>query len=199
MATAKKLTQKDVDAAKASAKEYTMWDWVVPGFGMRVRPSGTRSFVYVYRRHSRKTVQRCTIGKPGALTLDEARRQAKQLAAEVTIGNDPAAVKAERRTITLAAVYSEYEQCNFRRFSPGYQKSVRRVFRSEIIPTLGSVPITMIARADIREITSRITARGARVAANNVHRVASSFFSWCVDQELLTANPLSGAKLGTYE
>jgi len=46
-----KLTKRLIDAAKADTEtgEAFLWDSEVKGFGLRVKPSGVRSFVLKYR------------------------------------------------------------------------------------------------------------------------------------------------------
>jgi Arm DNA-binding domain len=45
----KRITKRVVDGLKAQPNEFTVWDAQMPGFGVRVRPTGARSFVVVYR------------------------------------------------------------------------------------------------------------------------------------------------------
>ncbi|TCM75672.1 Arm DNA-binding domain-containing protein [Rhodovulum steppense] len=51
-----KLTKRIVDAAEAQAAEYFVWDSDIPGFGLRVLPSGRKGYVVQYRagRRSRR-------------------------------------------------------------------------------------------------------------------------------------------------
>ena len=44
-----KLTKRIVDAAEAQATEYFVWDSDIPGFGLRVLPSGRKGYVVQYR------------------------------------------------------------------------------------------------------------------------------------------------------
>ena len=40
-----KLTKRTIDATEPQATEYFLWDEGIPGFGLRVMPSGRKSFV----------------------------------------------------------------------------------------------------------------------------------------------------------
>jgi hypothetical protein len=63
------------------------------GFGIRIYPSGKRSFVISYStRSGRDRIQ--ILGQVGRLTLDKAERLARQVFADVAEGRDP---PAERR------------------------------------------------------------------------------------------------------
>ncbi|MEP2845771.1 MAG: hypothetical protein ABJY39_12805, partial [Alphaproteobacteria bacterium] len=41
-----KITKSVVAAAKPGAREFIVWDTALPGFGLRVRPSGATSYVF---------------------------------------------------------------------------------------------------------------------------------------------------------
>ena len=41
------ITKTLVDGLAPAASEYTVWDAKLPGFGVRVRPTGAKSFVIV--------------------------------------------------------------------------------------------------------------------------------------------------------
>ena len=43
------LTKRSVDAAQPSVREWCLWDTEVKGFGLRVRPSGVKTYVACYR------------------------------------------------------------------------------------------------------------------------------------------------------
>ena len=67
-----------------------LWDEELRGFGVSIQPSGQRSFVIRYRSRQGRRDRRMVIGRYGALTIQEARREARALLAEVDRGGDPA-------------------------------------------------------------------------------------------------------------
>ena len=72
--SAKRLTKQVVDALQPGASEYVQWCGKLPGFGCRVRPSGHKSFIAMYRAGGRNTTPRkVTIGAYGKITVEEAR------------------------------------------------------------------------------------------------------------------------------
>ena len=108
MATGK-LTKRVVDGAAPRAARYTLFDageGCVKGFGLRVFPSGKKSWIFEYRAGEggrRSAKKRITIGSVGDFTADEARRRADMLRAKTKIGEDPQAEKAEnRKAMTVA-------------------------------------------------------------------------------------------------
>ena len=47
--TTQRITNRAVDALKSNGSEFTVWDGAVAGFGVRVRPTGAKSYVVIYR------------------------------------------------------------------------------------------------------------------------------------------------------
>ena len=63
-----KLTKRFVDDLSAkSSRDAVFWDDDLPGFGVRVKESGARSFLVQYRNASGRS-RRLTIGRYGVLT-----------------------------------------------------------------------------------------------------------------------------------
>ena len=77
LGVAMKLTKRTIDNCRpAPSGDLYLWDEDVAGFGLRVKPSGVRSFMVQYRNKSGMS-RRITLGKFGVLTADEARRTRK--------------------------------------------------------------------------------------------------------------------------
>src|SRR5580704_19650449 len=96
-----KITKRTVEALKVTSKDYIAFDTDLPGFGVRVMPSGRRFFLIQYRRHGR--TRRVMIGQFGPVTAENARREATRLLGQVRgAGEDPAAVRdTERLAVTV--------------------------------------------------------------------------------------------------
>jgi Arm DNA-binding domain len=96
-----KLTKRAVGSLKINEKDYIAFDAELPGFGVRVMPSGKRFFLIQYRRHGR--TRRVMIGQFGPVTAENARREATRLLGQVRGGGgDPAALRdAERLSATV--------------------------------------------------------------------------------------------------
>ena len=89
-----KLTVRLVESVKPSASDIFVWDTEVPGFGLRVWPSGKRVFVFQYRTKHRQT-RRPVIGVYGSMRPERARTIAKDWAEEVRHGRDPGGERRE--------------------------------------------------------------------------------------------------------
>ena len=86
------LTTKAIKAFKYEGGWDVRWDDAVPGFGVRIYPSGKKAFVCSYRHQGRKRLM--VLGRFGAdLTIDEARDRARRTRVQVRDGNDPLTVR----------------------------------------------------------------------------------------------------------
>jgi integrase len=150
----RRITVKSVTAERPGEREYFVWDIDLLGFGVRILPSGIKSYVVQYRAGHGRTAptRRITIGKHGKLTPDEARKLARKIIADVAHGKDPAAeLTYRRREITIADLAERYfsEHVSLHN-KPSTILEVERLVRSEIIPAFGRKRLSDLTRADIK-------------------------------------------------
>ena len=68
------LSRRAVDALPVAEREAVFWDRDLPGFGVRVHPSGSK--VYMVHTRAQGKSRRVTIGRHGVWTPERARREA---------------------------------------------------------------------------------------------------------------------------
>src|SRR6187401_742005 len=97
--TAQRITKRTVDGLQANGCDFTAWDDTLSGFGVRVRLSGAKSYVVVYRAGAGRgaRVRRYTIASVGKITPEHARARAKVILGAVAHGRDPADQKTTER------------------------------------------------------------------------------------------------------
>src|SRR5215472_10465844 len=96
-----RLTKRVVDAIRADigGRDIFIWDGgdgALKGFGVRMKPSGSASYIVQYRTREGRT-RRLALGKLGVLTPDEARQQAAERLKHVALGGDPSAERHRAR------------------------------------------------------------------------------------------------------
>src|SRR6516164_10432820 len=106
-----RITKRVIDGLEPQASEFAVWDSKLPGFGVRVRPTGAMSYVVVYRAGSGRgaPVRRYTIAAVGKIAPERARARAKAILGLVAHGHDPADQKtAERGVPTVAELADRF-------------------------------------------------------------------------------------------
>src|SRR5512139_3648314 len=84
-----RLTKRVVERASAARdRDVWLWDTELRGFGVRIKPSGVRSYVVQYRNAGGRT-RRLALGRHGVLTAEQARDMARQRLADAKRGVDP--------------------------------------------------------------------------------------------------------------
>lgn len=180
-----KLTKRSVEGLPVEAKDYLVWDRDVRGFGLRVYPSGKKTYLVQYRVAQR--TRRFTIGQHGVLTAEEARTQSKLLLAEVARGKDPSAVRqAKMRAPTIAGLCDRFlEEYVDQHCKPTTARDYRSIIRRLIRPHLGPLPIAEVTRADVVAFHHKL--RDTPYQANRAASMLSKLFNLAEDWGLRQA------------
>ncbi|WP_270921309.1 tyrosine-type recombinase/integrase, partial [Parasedimentitalea psychrophila] len=170
-----KLTKRVVDALQSEAKDYFVWDSQIAGFGLRVMPSGAKTYQAQYRKGGR--TRRVSIGRHGKITVDEARKLAKEVMGQVAKGENPAEeISLHRKAPTVAALCERFfEEHAKQRCKPSTQGEYRRAIDLFIIPAIGSFKTVDVERRDIAELHQKF--RDKPYQANRTLGVLSKMFN----------------------
>jgi Arm domain-containing DNA-binding protein len=93
-------------ALPAGVNDGIVFDAALPGFGLRLRDGGKRSWIVQYRIGTKQ--RRVTLGTVETLNADEARKRAKGALSTVHLGHDPQLEKAEARAQSLGSIVDRY-------------------------------------------------------------------------------------------
>jgi integrase len=194
-----KLTSKRIPGLKlpAGKTDHLFWDDEIPGFGLRVRAGGSRSWVFQYalgdkqRRvslgsateESFKTVKQKDDKGKEVIKLG-IREQAAQLHARVKLGQDPAGDKTENRrraSDTFETITKKYLAAKKQSTRQGtYSETERHILKHA--KSLNGLQVARISRRDIATLIGTIKENNGPVAANRVRSTLSDFFSWAMSE-----------------
>ena len=173
-----KITKRAVDAIRAADTDQFIWDSELKGFGLKVTSAGSKIYILQYRKGGRGSpTKRVTLGRHGALTPEQARKEAARLSGAIANGSDPAATRAAERiapTVTALAQRFLAEHIATKtkqRTAAEYQ----RLIENTIVPSIGRKRVREVTRADISRLHHE--RRDTPYDANRALAVLSKMFT----------------------
>ena len=143
------LSKRTVDALSVDGKDAIFWDRDLPGFGVRVYPSGKKVFVVQTRAFGRS--KRVTLGEHGApnFSVADARKKAAEVIARIKTGQPP--VPPEPAPDPTVADLAERYQREYvaMRCKPLTISHYRIMLRKHIVPALGERLVADVEYKDI--------------------------------------------------
>jgi integrase len=189
-----KLTVKSTGALKLAPgqSDFIAFDNDIPGFGLRLRDGGSRTWIFQYKLGSKQ--RRMVIGSAKAITAEKARELAGVLHAKVRLGRDPAAAKAAsiaRAANDLGELVRRYLEHQKGELRPrSYVEVERHLARNA--KALHGMPVSSIDRRTIADRLNLIAKESGAVTANRTRACLSAAFSWAMREGLAEANPVAG-------
>ena len=141
-----RLTKRFIDAIPTPATEEWHVDADVPGFCLRVMPSGAKLYVCRYRFAGK--ARKLPLGRHGQITVEQARQKARDVFAAIADGRDPAVRVADGPTVHDLRLRYEREHSDLHK-KPRSRDADKALWTNHIIPALGDEPVAALKRADI--------------------------------------------------
>lgn len=142
------ISKRTVEALPAGGREAVYWDSALPGFGVRVYPSGSK--VYLVQTRAGGKSRRLTVGRHGLITADQARRKAARIIADIKAGNEPVlhnGASTADAGPTVAEVSERFMTEHVAvRCKPATQRQCRDIIDRYLLPRLGNVRLGQIGR-----------------------------------------------------
>lgn len=191
-----RITQRSVAALRPATRDQKLWDTELPGFGVKITPTGRRVFVLQYWAPGKAGVRRTlTIGVYGApivrrrrgteetapLTAELARALAREARADIQRGADPAGDKGRARAAlkhrTVAALSLEFLEEAVAKRKANTAAEYARIFKTALVPALGACVVDALTARDVAALHHKL--RKTPIQANRTIAVLSAFLNWC--------------------
>ena len=176
----RRLNNRTVESLRFD-RETLVWDRLLPGFAVRIYPSGTRT--YIAQTRGPNGARRVTLGRHGRINATEARRRAWQAIARIKAGQEPlpehsvSRRAAGPRLADMAARYmDEYVAVHCK---PGTLRLRSAAIYRHILPSLGKRRIAAVRRRHVLALQQRMAK--TPVQANNVIITLSQIYNKAQD------------------
>ena len=186
-----KFTDRQIKSLKPKKTRYEVWEDNGKGFGVRVAPTGRKSFIFLYRFQG--TSRRMTFGNYPETSLADAHAAHAKSRQLLEQGNDPATVEQDakeesRRSPSIKRLAAEYigKYAKPRKRS---WKEDERILNKDVVPRWGKRKAQDITRRDIILLLDEIVDRGALIQANRTLATIRKMYSFAMGRGILESSP----------
>jgi len=192
MAAEKLLSEAACKSAKAKSAIYYLNDGA--GLRMRIRPDGSRTWIYRYRLDGKE--MSTGLGAYPTVSLQIARAKALEARQEVSKGNNPSTSKRIAKTKqitkggnTFGLIANEWLEHNKSDWSGTHYERNEGLLRRFLLPDLAKLPIDSITEPYLYTVIKKIYDKGTKVSAIRTRTIASQIFSYARATHRATSNP----------
>jgi len=186
-----RLTDSKIRSLKPQESRFIEWESGGTGLGLRVFPSGKRSFVFMYRFQGKARMM--TIGPYPNISLASARVQVANAKKLLLEGTDPGEKhivqkKVERESYTVKMLADEFIE----KWSKPRKKTWaedERCLGKDVLPFVGRKKAKDIRRRDIIMILDKILERGSPGMANRAMNILTKMFNFAVSRDIINGSP----------
>ena len=185
----RRLTDAAIARLRTREREYTVWDSAVSGLGVRVRPSGGKSYVLLREPSGRSG--RVSLGPVWSKGIEEIRRECHARRAQP----EPEEPGEQKRKVPLFRDFVEgpWKEAHFDRYKPSTRRSTRIVLSRWVLPAFGSKPLDRITPAQVRRWFDAYS-ESAPGGANRTLDILRQIMNFAIACGHIEANPTRGVK-----
>jgi integrase len=210
-----RITKRVVDLLRPDPRGRDLFRWdagdgALKGFGIRVKPSGAKSYFVQYRNSEGRT-RRLVLGRVGELTPDQARELASDRLKQVRLGRDPSAERhAARSSITVSEICELYLADAKGRIKPSTLALDRSRIECHVKPLIGRRAVSGLTQRDIERVQADIAAgktakprkekgrsgvsAGGRAVAARTVGMLGTILEFAKRHGTITDNPVRGVR-----
>lgn len=187
------FTNRFIERLKPRDKRYDVMEANKVGFGIRVSPKGTKTWIYTFKFDGKS--QRESLGLFPDVSLSKAHLLHAESIELKKRGVNPANKRAvenkhEREANTISELVEIYQEDIKGKLKSEYE--VRRTFKKEVIPIWGVRKAKSIKTYEVVQLLDNIANRGAPIQANRTRARIRRLFNWAIGKGLLEYNPCIG-------
>ena len=186
-----RLTDANAGRFKPGTAEYTVRDTKTAGLGVRVKPSGYRTWVYHGSASDRS--RRYSLGPVSLKTVEDARLECLEIGLKEQIGGAP------DETVKVAVpkfrdfVEEEWKTARYDHFKPSTRKGVDSALKTQLLPNFGTLPLDRITRSHVNRWFDQYS-RSSPGGANRVSDTLSGILNHAVLCGHIAVNPVRGVR-----
>ena len=186
-----KFTNRSIQSLKPKPERYEVWEDNGKGFGMRISPTGRKSWLFMYRFDGR--ARRMTLGtypKTSLADANEAHATArKQLGKGIDPGKDKVQANQEdRESLTVKLLIDEYIEKWAKPRKRSWAED-KRILDKDVLPVWKYRKAKDITRRDVITLLDGIVERGAPIAANKTLAVVRKMFNFAIGRDIVQTTP----------
>ena len=194
-----KLTDRQIKNLKPKRDRYEVWEG--RGFGIRVFPTGKKSWVFMYRFEGR--ARRITFGNYPQISVAEAHAAHGKALTDLEKSIDPGSNlvshnKEHRHAPTVAVLAKEYLDKWAKPRKRSWQED-ERMINKDVLPLLGNRKAKDVIKRDILFLLDRVAGRGASIAANRTLAVTRRMFNFAMERDMIESTPCYAIKAPSKE
>ena len=191
MARKIKLTDARIGKLKAGDVEYMVWDTRIAGFGVRVRPTGHKS--YVYHRHAEGQSRKFTLGPVALGSVDEARRDCMEVWGRIQSGEQAEDTNGAQALLFRDFVAGSWRAACYEPCKQSTKTSKDWALNNQLLPVFSAMPLDRIDRTGVIRWFERYSTT-APGGANSALLVLRQIMNHAISRGHIETNPTRGVK-----
>ena len=195
----KPLTNTEVKQAKPKDKDYTLLDG--EGLQLRVKTSGTKSWLFNYYHPITKKRKNLSLGQYPALTLAEARKLRSSSKELLSKNIDPKEHRDDllsdeklKMGFTLKSIALDWFEIKKTKIAETTSKSLWRNFENHLFPKIGHRPIDKLLAPEVIKVLKPLAGKGSLETLHKVIGHLNEVMKHAVNTGRIHHNPLAGIR-----